>query len=113
MFLYYFLTTAVFIILFGPAIAAAIGTFMTFLIFSAALIFTAPAVHIFVMKHIKERDAISDKLDHAKERLDFGLTEMYERHLKEAEDLVNTKLNVLFILFIITTIILSVALYVS
>jgi hypothetical protein len=40
--------------------------------------------------------------------MDFKAMEMYQRHLKEAEDHVNNKINVIFILFIISMIALSI-----
>lgn len=96
--------------MFGPALVAAIGSFLTFIFFAVALVVTAPAIQLFVMKDIRERDAISDKLDQARQRFDTVRTEMYERHLKEAEEMVNTKINIIFILFITTIIILTVTL---
>ena len=96
------------LILFAIALAPYIGAFLSGVIFVVSLVATAPAIHIFVGKDIKERDRISDKLDEAKEKMDFKAVKMYQRHLKEAEEHVNNKINVIFIAFILSMVALSI-----
>ena len=96
------------LILFAVALAPYIGAFFSGVIFVVSLVATAPAIHIFVGRDIKERDHICDKMDEAKEKMDFKAMEMYQRHLKEAEEHVNNKINLIFILFIISMIALSI-----
>lgn len=96
------------LILFAIALAPYIGAFLSGVIFVVSLVATAPAIHIFVGKDIKERDSISDKLDEAKEKMDFKAVEMYQRHLKETEEHVKNKINVIFITFILSMVALSI-----
>ena len=96
------------LILFSIALAPYIGAFLSGVIFVVSLLATAPAIQLFVGKDIKERDSISDKLDEAKGKMDFKAVEMYQRHLKEAEEHVNNKINVIFIAFILSMVALSI-----
>ena len=57
------------LILFAIALAPYIGAFFSGVIFVVSLVVTAPAIHIFVGRNIKERDHISDKLHEANEKM--------------------------------------------
>ena len=96
------------LILFAIALAPYIGAFFSGVIFVVSLVATAPAIHIFVGRDIKERDHICDKMDEAKEKMDFKAMEMYQRHLNEAEEHVNNKINVIFIAFVLSMVALSI-----
>lgn len=106
----YIITLIIIIVMFGPALVAAIGSFLSTVFFVVILATTAPAVLLYAGKDIKERDAISDKLDEARSCYDIKGIEMYERHLKDAEERVNDKINVIFLLFIIVVFTLSIIL---
>ena len=90
------------LILFAIALAPYIGAFFCGVIFVVSLVVTAPAVHLFVGKDIKERDLISDKLEEAQRRYDLEAVEMYRRHLKDAEEHVNDKITLIFLGFILS-----------
>ena len=86
------------IIVVGPYV----GAFFIGVIYVTSLVVTAPAVHLFVGKDIKERDLISDKLEEAQRRYDLEAVEMYRRHLKDAEEHVNYKITLIFLGFILS-----------
>ena len=96
----------------GPALVSAVGGFLSSLIFVFLLVLTAPGVLVYAGKDMRERDEIYDKLNAAKIKYDFHLVEMYERHLKDIEERVNDKINVVAILNIIAVMIGSVLLYI-
>lgn len=104
----YIIALIIIIVMFGPALVAAIGSFLSTVLFVVALVVTAPAVLLLAGKDIKERDAIRDNLDEARKRYDYTRIEMYERHLKDAEERVNDKINVIFLFFIIIVFGLSI-----
>lgn len=96
----------------GPALVSAVGAFLSSVIFFFLLVLTAPGVLIYAGKDMRERDGLYDKIDAARCKYDFQLAEMYERHLKDIEERVNDKINVVAILNIIAFTIGSVLLYI-